>query len=256
MDFNKVHKNKIFKSTKVIMIKFLSKTTFLTMLVCCLTLLAKAQVGYNYSKVDLGTSLNFNSVQGDATKKLTSSYGFNITYHATPYWNFVLETQLGTLQGGNIALDGNNQPFSRYFKSNFTSFELREQLQFGEIIDYSDNNFYNAIKNFYSSIGVGVLINQATHKDLNNQSNPNSLITTNTNEMFIPLRVGYEFKIFNDYDQPYIKVDLGLQVNAMFSDYLDGYAYGSTTDFKLQETIGVKFAIGAGNISYRKQVSY
>ena len=42
----------------------------------------------------------------------------------------------------------------------------------------------------------------------------------------------------------------------MFSDYLDGYAYGSTTDFKLQETIGVKFAIGAGNISYRKQVSY
>lgn len=239
------------------MIKFLSKTTFLTMLVCCLTLLAKAQVGYNYSKVDLGTSLNFNSVQGDATKKLTLSYGFNVTYHATPYANFVLETQLGTLSGGNEALSGNNQPFSRYFQNNFTSFQLREQLQFGEIIDYSDNNFYNAIKNFYSSTGLGVIIYQVKHKDISNISNPDALITLNATEMFIPLRIGYEFKIFNDYDQPYIKVDLGVQVNFMFSDKLDGYVIsGSSNDYQLVESVGVKFAIGAGNISYRKQVSY
>jgi len=232
------------------MIKFLSKPTFLTLLVCCLTLFAKAQIGYNYAKVDLGIGFTSNQVFGDVAKKTTTqSFGGSLTYHISPFFNIVSETQFGSLAGGNQYSD----PNGRQFKGNFFSTQLREQLQVGELIDYSDNNFYNAIKNFYSSVGVGVLVNHVT-----SITRPigSELGTNNTNIVFIPFKVGYEFKIFNDYDQPYIKIDLGVQLNAMLSDNLDGYAYGATNDFLIQETLGIKFAIGAGNTSYRKQVSY
>jgi len=78
----------------------------------------------------------------------------------------------------------------------------------------------------------------------------------NSNEPFIPFRIGYEFKIFNEYEQANIKIDLAYQYNMVFGDNVDGFTAGNNNDVYVQYTIGVKFAIGSGNTSYKKQIPY
>jgi len=200
-------------------------------------------------------ALGINQVSGDvATKTNTTSVHFNFTYNQTPYTNFVFEAQFGKLAGG----DSLKSADGRQFNNNFSAFLFRGQLQLGEVFDYSNSPFKNALKNLYLSAGIGLVVNHIT--SINRYSNQTPPVYTpgvnNSNEPFIPLRLGYEFKIFNNYQQPSIKIDLGLQYNLVLSDNLDGYTAGNNNDAYVQATIGVKFAIGSGNISYRKQIQY
>jgi hypothetical protein len=77
----------------------------------------------------------------------------------------------------------------------------------------------------------------------------------NAQTPFLPVRIGYEFKLYNQYSQPSVKIDIGYQYNFMFGDNLDGYTSAGNNDAYAQFTIGVKFAIG-GVTSYRKQIHY
>src|SRR5471030_2430390 len=139
--------------------KLISKTAFLTLCVCCTTLVTKAQLGYNYSKYDIGVAAGFNTVHGDAqTQATTPSINFNLTFNQTPFTNFVLEAQLGRLAGG----DSVKTSTGRQFKSDFSAFIFRGQLQAGEILDYSNNKVYNALKNLYISAGVGYVVTRVT----------------------------------------------------------------------------------------------
>src|ERR1700751_1178982 len=74
-------------------------------------------------------------------------------------------------------------------------------------------------------------------------------------QLFIPARIGYEFKIFNKFQRPDVKIDLGYQYNYVFGDQLDGFKAGSKNDAYTQFTIGIKFSVG-GVTSYRKQITY
>jgi hypothetical protein len=237
------------------MIKLIYKTTILTLIACCTAFMAKAQIGFDYSQYEAGVAVGFNQVYGDAqTQTTTQSIHFNFTYNATPFTNFVLETQLGKLTGG----DSLKTTSGRYFNNDFTSFIFRGQLQFGEFLDYSRSPFKNAIKNLYVSAGVGLVIDRITQ--VNRYSIQLPMVYTpgldRTNEPFIPLRIGYEFKVYNKYDQPAFKVDLGYEYNLVLSDNLDGLVAGSHYDAYTQFTIGVKFAIGGAIVSYKKQIPY
>jgi len=237
------------------MIKHITKTIIITLLVCCTTFIAKAQLGYNFSQYDIGVAAGFNSVYGDAeTIKTTESIHFNFTYNQTPYTNFVLEVQLGRLEGG----DSLTTKSGRQFTNDFSSYIFRGQLQMGEIIDYSRNPLLNAAKNFYISAGIGFVINHITTINRNSLQVPGYYTggETNSQEPFLPLRIGYEFKLFNTYGQPSFKVDLGYQYNYVFGDELDGFKAGHRNDAYSQFTVGVKFAIGGGITSYRKQIPY
>jgi hypothetical protein len=72
----------------------------------------------------------------------------------------------------------------------------------------------------------------------------------------VPIRIGYEIKLFNRYSQPSAKIDIGYNYNYVFGDNLDGFTTGAKKDVYTQFTIGVKFAIGAALTSYRKQITY
>src|SRR5215469_10682799 len=115
------------------MIKLISKATFLTLFACCTAIIARAQLGYNYSQYDIGFAVGLNSVYGDAeTSPMRPAAHFNITYNTTPYINFVFEGQGGQMAGGSI-----NTKSGREFESSFFSFQIRGQLQAGELMDYS-----------------------------------------------------------------------------------------------------------------------
>jgi hypothetical protein len=237
------------------MIKLFTKTTILTLLVCCTAFIAKAQLGYNYSQYDIGTSVSFDAVSGDALpQKTTQAINFNFTYNQTPYTNFVFEAQLGKLTGGDSLKSANG----RYFNNDFYSFVFRGQLQFGELMDYTTSPFLNAVKNIYVSAGVGFIRNHITkiHRTSNTfpvQTTPGDTVSQ---EPFLPVRIGYEFKLFNKYEQPSVKFDIGYEANFIFGDDLDGFITGKHNDIYTQLCFGVKFAIGGGMTSYRKRIPF
>lgn len=230
------------------------RLAFLILIVCCTSWAAKAQIGYDYAKYDVGVAAGINTVYGDAeTFTKTQSVHVNFNYNVSPFINYVFEAQAGLLKGG----DSLRTLSGRQFTNKFTSVMLRVQVQGGEVIDYSQSHLANFFKNIYLSTGVGFVVNHIT--DINRYSilvpgfyTPGS---NNSNEILIPARIGYEFKVFNQFDEPSFKIDVGYQYNFILGDNLDGYTVGSKNDGYSQITLGVKFAIG-DVISYRKKISY
>ncbi len=237
------------------MIKLLYKTFLLALLINCTAFVAKAQVGYDYSLYDVGASVGFNQFMGESSPNNTRpSVNLNVTFNQTPFVNYVFEVQMGTFAGGDSTQNPGLQ-----MKSSFHAFVFRGQLQMGEIMDYSRSQLSNALKNLYVSAGVGFLYNHVTtiaKGAVNDIQGLGIYSQTHTQEPFLPLRVGYEFKMFNMYQQPSVKFDIGYEYNYIFSDNTDNYTYGNRKDAFSQFFIGVKFAIGDNVLSYRKQIHY
>ncbi|MDN3581286.1 hypothetical protein [Mucilaginibacter flavus] len=234
------------------MIKHITKTLFIFIL-SAISFCAKAQIGYDYAQYDVGTSVGVNvAAMADVnTLTVTPSVNFNFNYNQSPYTNYVFNLEVGRLEGGTLASSS-----GRKFENHFTAFSFRGQLQAGEFLDYSTSPFLNAVKNLYVSAGIGYIVNHIVYKSLDKRDPTYATGDNNAQTPFLPLRLGYEFKIYNDYSQPSVKIDIGYQYNYIFGDELDGYkTAASNNDAYAQFTIGVKFAIG-GVTSYRKQIHY
>lgn len=236
------------------MIKLILKTSFIILL-CSVSFLAKAQIGFDYAQYDVGFAAGINQASSAdvQTLKTTPSINLNFTYNQSPFINYVFNVEVGRLKGGSP-----NTTTQRQFENHFSAYSFRIQVQAGELIDYSQSAIANAFKNLYLSSGLGYINNNVVYRTddalllANNQVLP---FEPKTNEIFIPLRLGYEFKFFNSYNQPSVKIDLGYQYNFIMGDNLDGYVAGAHNDAYSQVTLGFKFAIG-GVTSYRKQIHY
>lgn len=236
------------------MTKYITKFTILTLLACFTAIASKAQVGYDYSQYDLGASVGFNSFFGDVqSPKSTKSLNFNFDYNQTPFVNYIAELQVGTLAGG----DSTKDLLGRVFSADYTYVAFRIQVQAGEVIDYSRSAIANAFKNFYLGAGIGMIYSNITSINRYSIQLPGFYTPgkMSANELFIPARVGYEFKIYNKFGRPDFKIDVGYQTNFIFGDDLDGFKAGAHNDIYSQLTFGVKFAIG-GITSYRKQITF
>lgn len=229
--------------------------SILCMFICCGALVTKAQNGYDFSQLDLGVAGSANMVKGDVvTPATTKAVHLNFTYNPTsPFLNIVIEAQFGQLAGGDSVKDH----LGRQFKSNFNAYSIRAQLQAGEFIDYSKSQVGNFFKNLYISAGVGLLADNITSINRYSLQVP-GFYTGGLNtgsEWYIPLKVGYEFKLFDSYTRPSIMIDVGYQYNYMLSDNLDGFVAGKNNDVFTQIVVGIKFAIGPIT-SYTKQINY
>src|ERR1700761_4934709 len=180
------------------------KKGLLLAIVCMIVSTARAQVGYSYSQYDVGVAAGINTVYGDAeTFTKTPSVHFNFNYNVSPFVNYVFEIQAGQLKGG----DSLKTVSGRQFSNSFTSVMIRVQLQAGEIIDYSQSQMSNAFKNLYISTGIGFVVNHITNINRYSILTPGFYTPGNNNsdELLIPARIGYEFKMFNKFDQPSVK---------------------------------------------------
>ncbi|MGN6641213.1 MAG: hypothetical protein ACTHJ8_20040 [Mucilaginibacter sp.] len=236
------------------MTKFAVRFTLLTLLACFTAVASKAQLGYDYSQYDLGASVGFNSFYGDVqTSKSTNAVSFNFNYNQTAFINYIFEFQTGKLAGGNAQTDTYGRQFDEYY--NYYGFRI--QVQAGQVIDYSQSHLANAFKNLYAGVGLGILYNNITSINRYSIQVPGFYTPgqDKNNMLFFPARIGYEFKIFNRYQRPDVKIDIGYQYNIAFSDELDGFKAGKQNDSYAQFTIGLKFSIG-GVTSNNKQISY
>jgi len=236
------------------MIKLILKTSFIILL-CSVSFLVKAQIGFDYAQYDVGFAAGLNQASSAdvQTLKTTPSINLNFTYNQSPFINYVFNVEVGRLKGGSP-----NTSTQRQFENHFSAYSFRIQVQAGEIMDYSQSAIANAFKNLYLSSGLGYINNNVVFRtnDVHLLENGQVLpFEPKTNEIFIPVRLGYEFKFFNSYNQPSVKIDLGYQYNFIMGDNLDGYVAGAHNDAYSQVTLGFKFAIG-GVTSYRKQIHY
>lgn len=226
----------------------------------------KAQNSLNYASFGIGVSASYNRPFAD-TKRVDNNLSYAVTanYFYTPYVPIGLEFQFGTLSGGGR--DPKQDVYGRVYNNSYKALLLHLDVQLGEVINYQRNTFLNIVKNFYGGFGVGGIYNSMTDIQRTNQIAANGAIGETNGfqgadsgvNFIIPLRFGYEFKFYNAYDQPNIRLDIGYQHNLTFGEGLDGYNDPSTQfknnalDQYRQITVGIKVNFGGQN-SYDKEI--
>jgi hypothetical protein len=231
----------------------LKKALIILLLVQASVFVAKAQIGFNYAQWSLGTGISY--LGGSTNVKTESShpaYNFNLSYNVSPYINVTADYQFGRLSGGYneyypkavagisvtdpnyatllLALNTStnlSDPYHLSYTNNFQMLNVHVDVQAGEFMDYAGDSFINkAIKNIYVGGGIGLVFNSISNN--NSRLSPDSTYyiggLDNSQNVVVPLRVGYQFKIYNDYDMPWILVDIGYQHNWVLGYGLDGFA--------------------------------
>ncbi|MEB0260849.1 MULTISPECIES: hypothetical protein [unclassified Mucilaginibacter] len=219
----------------------------------------KAQGSLNYATYGIGVSASLNHPYADLKKEYDNkSFAVTFNYFYTPYVPIGLEFQLGKLSGGGTDLKIDKD--GRQFVNNYKALILHIDVQAGEVINYQGSTVLNVLKNFYLGAGIGGIANSVVTQRTS-VIDPTYTFPGKDNgiNLIVPLRFGYEFKFYNEYDQPNVRLDIGYQHNLTFGEGLDGYADPSTKfknnalDQYRQITVGIKVNFGGQN-SYDKEI--
>ncbi len=219
------------------------------------TVITKAQNGFDYQPFSAGGGMGITTAYGN-TQTTVNKYAYNINfnYNVTPYYTYTIELQTGTLAGGQVT-DFN----ARRFSNDYIALLAHADMQAGELIDYEHNALLNGLKNLYAGVGLGVLSNKITYIQTVIPVGQSNLTTypylPSSVNVLLPIRFGYDFKIFNGYERPQYRVDLAYNFNTAFGKGLDGYTTLSTIKFYGYLSLGVKISFG-NVLTYRKPIPY
>ncbi len=227
------------------------------------SLTVKAQNDYNYQEFAVGVDVSYARGYTNITRQDNNpAYAFNFIYNYNPYLPVGIEFQTGKLSGGGLTVA--KDKFGRQYTNNYKAVLLHADFQLGSAIDYEGSTFLGIVKNFYVGTGYGILLNNNTVQRTNviaangplNYVFPGKDKSTNS---IIPLRIGYEFKIFDSYDEPGLAIDIGYIHNLVLGEGLDGYDDPSAkfknnaTNQYRQIVIGIKYNFGTV-VSYNKTI--
>jgi hypothetical protein len=227
--------------------------------------LAKAQMGYNYKEFGIGLDVNYERGYTNLNRQLEHvGANINFIYNYSPYIPATAELQFGTLSGGGLI--PKQDRYGREYTNNYEAFLLHVDFQLGEVIDYSQSGVLNILKNFYFGTGAGFVFNSVTVQRTNiyygetlpdGETAPNygppTYVFPGSNSSInldIPLRFGYEFKLYNYFNEPFIALDIGYVHSLVFGEGLDGYDDPSSkfknnaTNQYRQIQVGIKFYFG------------
>jgi hypothetical protein len=231
----------------------------------------KAQSGYNYQEWGVGGDLSYERGYTNITKQFNHiAFNVNAIYNFNPYMPVEAEIQSGTLSGGGLSptggLDPSLDPYGRGYTNHYVAVVFHVDAQLGSAIDYSGSWILNIIKNFYVGTGFGLIsnnnnsirysVNAPPYPDPGYYKFPG---VDHNIDFMIPLRAGYEFKIFDDYNEPSMAIDIGYVHSFAFAEGLDGYDdpeskfKNDAIDQYRQVTIGFKYYFGRV-VSYNKLI--
>lgn len=203
------------------------KKNFLLFVLLFSVIIAKGQGDYNF--MPNGVGFGVSTIRGYTNlskQNNTLAFNLNYTYYLSPYVPLTSELQVGRLWGGSRVTD----PSRREYENNYVAVYIHGDLQAGQLVDYLDSKFAEIIKNIYVGAGVGFV-------DDNVQAQRTNLIgsaqyplgtyvfpgTDHSVNFAVPLRLGYEIKFYNEFDEPYLRLDFEYQHNVVFGEGLDGY---------------------------------
>jgi len=223
------------------------------------TFSVKAQSGYNYKEFGWGFDVSYERGYTNITQQNNSpAFNFNLIYNYSPYLPIVAEFQVGKLSGGGPA--PSQDPYGRQYVNHYAAFILHADIQLGTMVDYEDSWVLKILKNAYLGTGVGFIAsNNVVQRTSIYQPSYVFPGSDKTLDVMVPLRAGYEFKIFDSYNEPFLAIDLMYIHNIAFGEGIDGYDDPSSR-FKnnalnqyRQFTIGFKYYFG-NVVSYNKLI--
>lgn len=226
----------------------------LCLIIICLTSFAAsyAQSGDIYSEFSIGVGAGTTTVY-DYVLAAQNKYALNGTfsYNITPFFALTGEGQFGKFEGGDLTAFN-----MKYFYSAYAAATLHADLQVGELIDYDRSDFLYSLKDAYFGSGFGLLKNSITYvQPISPNSNTLYNTVTSSTNFLMPFVFGYDFKIYNAYDEPKIRLDVSYTLNAVFGQGIDGYVTAAPVKFYTYFSVGVKYGFGGGKL-YRKPIRY
>ncbi|HWZ34744.1 MAG TPA: hypothetical protein VNW51_01220 [Mucilaginibacter sp.] len=220
---------------------------------------------YSYTKLGIGVFGGMNTPYVDL-KQSNKGKSFSLIgyYNITPYLPLGLEIQSGELSGGSIITDPSKRQFDNQYKAIF----VHGDCSLGQILDYEDNFFLGIAKDFYMGTGVGVISNNMKFIQRYNLVTYQYPLLTyrypgedKSLSLAVPIRFGYEFKIYDSWGEPFIGINIQYVHTIAFNDELDGYNDPSTIfknnsldQYSLLQ-VGIKVNFGQ-SVPYTKKINY
>ena len=215
------------------------------------TITLKAQTGFDNDEWGVGADGGYIKGATNLRKQIGHpSLAVSVMYNA--YLPIVAEFQVGRLSGGGETpatdLSG------RYYRNNFYAFYLHSDFQLSTIINYPNSDLLNDIKGLYIGGGFGAVFDH--NKDQRHNQYPQNDVIGGTRGFngqdnavspTVLLRLGYEFKVWDSYNQPTMAFDIGFTNYWAYKEGLDGYNdpnppfHNSHTSQYGQITIGIKY---------------
>ncbi|GAB3923769.1 porin family protein [Mucilaginibacter myungsuensis] len=208
-----------------------------------------AQAQYEFPEWGIGGSVGMVRPYSDTRINDTQrAFALDLFWNYSPYLPFSFEAQTGRLAGGGATAD----PYGRFFVNDYLALDLHGDLQLGEVVDFQGNFLLERLKGFYSGIGVGAMFNNLTSIQRVDPTNSTYIFPGKEKSVsiLVPLRWGYEFKVFNYYDVPIISINLNYTHYLTFAESLDGYDDPSSKfknnaqDMYRYISVGVKLNFG------------
>ncbi len=236
----------------------MKKSAFLIVILLLCSKILSAQSSYNFTGYSVGAGGGIARADADLAQHISKSAFFvNFNYNYSPFTTFTAEVQAGNLAGGNPKTDKD----TRAFVNGFKAILFYVDFQAGEIIDYDNRPVLNVIKNFYAGTGFGAIHNQMTFIQRNSIIDPSYVFPGQnaSTELMLPLRIGYEFKFYNQYLEPFVRLSVGYQMNWVYGEGLDGYNDPSSifknnhVDRYSLTSICLKYSFG-NPVSYKKPI--
>jgi len=212
---------------------------------------ANAQGADSYHSYGIGFGVSGARPMADLKKQFNDmAFNANLTYFYNRYVPIVLEFQVGKLRGGGNTIAEDKD--TRRFENKYKALMFHIDYQLGDAIDdYNPSGFMKFLKNLYGGIGAGVIFNKV---DANRLSAIEAGYVfpgkDKSNNLIVPLRIGYEIKVYDEYDTPILGIDIGYQHNVIFGEGLDGYDdptfkfKNNALDQYRQLTIGLRYNFG------------
>lgn len=188
-----------------------------------------AYTGLSYGDSPIAGLAGFSPKKSLTTNK-TYVVGGSLDYYFTPFI-------IGGIEYNKVQLKDGTDKHNRAFISDFSSIEIRGNVSVGQFIDYSYSPFLYTIRNINAGFGIGFISGS------NNVANYDPALTVTSTEPFprrmhpndlgksefsgvvsLPLTVGYNFNIYDAYQETRFVVGLSYKMVFTTSDDLDGYA--------------------------------
>lgn len=236
----------------------MKKHAVLTLILFLCTKFLFAQLSYNYLGYSVGAGFGVTRADADIAQHLSKGAAFiNFNYNFSPFTTGTAEIQSGQLAGGDPKTDKD----TRAFVNTYEAALIYADFQAGEIINYEDRPILNVLKNFYAGTGFGFIHNHMSFVQRASLNNPGYVFPgrDNSTEIMLVFRGGYEFKFYNQYHEPGVRLDVGFEENLAYGEGLDGYDDPSSV-FKNNHVdryafvhVGLKYSFG-NPISFRKPI--
>jgi OOP family OmpA-OmpF porin len=193
--------------------------------------------------VNGGVLTPFNIFSNNSKAPFTSpngnlGYGVDIKYQATPAVGFQVDYLGGKLTGDDSHADAQGiSPYSSFSTEVHYAVSASANITLGDISwRYNQSGIQP-----YITTGVGTMnytpeLTTPGGTTFDFKSTGNGAV----NEIYWPVGVGLKFNVARG-----INVDLGYQVNFMFSNNLEGYPYDATNSKFSYAHLGLEFALGS-----------